>query len=131
MGPAREARGAVQRSIECKEYHRPRTANNPGRLRSNYQTKSRCPSWAADPVLQQRLIDEALEDAAGATDSLGRPKRLWNAVGGNVFVGVSCNLPEPRYNCYLEEPPDGRLFAELRRRAERTTDEVLGRAVGH
>jgi hypothetical protein len=82
-----------------------------------------------DRDLQQRLIAEALEDTARAKDAMGRPKRLWNAVEGRIFVGVSCGLAEPVYNCYPEMPPDGRLFDELQRRAERTRDQVPRRAV--
>jgi hypothetical protein len=77
-----------------------------------------------DQELQKRLIEEALEDTKGATDSMGRPKRLWNALEGRIFVGVSCNLAEPVYNCYQDAPPDGGLFDELQRRAERTRDQV-------
>jgi hypothetical protein len=113
-----------RRAVHCKDYHRPKTSANAGNLRDRYQRKSTCPTWASSEELQQALIDEALED------SLGRPKTLWNAVDGRIFVGVSCNLREPRYNCYPEAPPDGKLFNELQRRAERTPDDLLGRAGG-
>jgi hypothetical protein len=83
-----------------------------------------------DRALQQALIDDAIEDPAGALDMNGRPKRLWNAIDGCCFVGVSCNLEDPQYNCYPEMPPGGRLFHELEGRAERTRDELLGRAGG-
>lgn len=124
IGPAEEQNAAPRRTVNCKDYHRPRTAANTGRLRNSYHSKSLCPSWASDPELQQALIDDALEDPSGNTDSQGRPKTLWNAVDGRIFVGVSCNLREPRYNCFPEIPPCGRLYSELQRRAERTLDEV-------
>lgn len=124
--PAEEQEAPV-RSVHCKDYHRAKTAGARGSLASSYQRKSHCPSWAQDLALQQALINEALEDSGGALDSLGRPKRLWNAVEGYIFIGVSCNLSETRYNCYPERPPDGKLFSELQRRADRTRDEVLNR----
>jgi hypothetical protein len=77
-----------------------------------------------------RPIQEALEDTAGASDSSGRPKKLWNAVEGRIFVGVSCNLADPVYNCYPEVPADGGLFEELQRRAERTRDQIPRRVAG-
>jgi hypothetical protein len=119
-----------QRRVDCKVYHEPKAARNPGRLRSQHDKKSTCPSWAADPVLQQALIDEALEDTRGLHDTFGRPQRLWNAVEGVIFVGKSNNLREPSYNCYLEIPPDGKLFRELQRRRERTRRDVLGQTGG-
>jgi len=118
------------RTVHCKDYHRPKTGGNPGSLRNQYQRKSTCPSWAMDQDLQRRLIQEALEDTAGASDSLGRPKKLWNAVEGRIFVGVSCNLAQPVYNCYPEVPADGGLFEELQRRAERTRDQIPRRVAG-
>jgi hypothetical protein len=87
-----------------------------------------CPSWAANLDFQRFLIDDALEDSGESKDAFGRPKKLWNAVEGVVFIGISCNLQEPLYNCYPETPPPGKLFAVLQRRAERTRDEVLDRS---
>lgn len=116
------------RTVYCKEYHQPRATTPGGVLRTRYDRKSSCPSWATDPILQQALIVDALVDTGGATDSQGRPKKLWNAVDGFVFIGVSCNLAIAQYNCYPERPPDGRLFRELERRAERTREEVLAEA---
>jgi hypothetical protein len=83
------------RTVHCKDYHRPKTGRNPGSLRNQYQRKSTCPSWAMDQDLQRRLIQEALEDTARASDSLGRPNKLWNAVEGRNYVGVSCKLADP------------------------------------
>jgi hypothetical protein len=113
-----------RRLVFCKVYHSPRVAADPGRTRRNTDVKSRCPSWAADTDLRQALIDEALEDPGGAEDFRGRPKKLWNAVERLTFIGVSCNMNEPLYNCYPESPPNGKLLLELLRRAERTRDEV-------
>lgn len=115
------------RIVSCKDYHRPKVPTNPGILRGQHQRKSTSPSWASDPQLQQALIADALTDSGGAKDSLGRPKKLWNAVEGLIFIGVSCNLQTPQYNCYPERPPDGKHFAELQRRAERTRDQILKR----
>ena len=71
------------------------------------------------------LIADALVPEASATDWKGRPKRIWNAVDEFIFVGDSCNLAEPKYNCYPAYPPNGKLFNELQERAERTIEEVL------
>jgi hypothetical protein len=49
---------------------------------------------------------------------------------GRIFVGVSCNLAQPAYNCYPEVPADGGLFEELQRRAERTRDQIPRRVAG-
>jgi hypothetical protein len=129
-GSTADQNATGRRSVHCKEYHRAKTRRTPGSLRDDYDRKSTCPPWASDRQLQQALIDGALEDSGGLTDYLGRPKKLWNAVEGVVFVGVSCNLQEPRYNCYPEIPPDGKLLGELQRRAERTRTELLGRPGG-
>jgi hypothetical protein len=130
VGPDQPQAGPRARSVHCKDYHRPKTGGNPGSVRNRYQRKSTGPSWAMDHDLQRRIIAEALEDTGRAKDSLGRPKTIWNAVEGTVFVGVSCNLSEPIYNCYPEVPPDGGLFEELQRRAERTRDQVPRLALG-
>ena len=71
-------------------------------------------------------------DTSGDTDWMGRPKKLWNAVEGYVFIGVSANLQTPHYNCYPERPPDGKLLKQLESRAERTRDDLLsGREPDH
>jgi hypothetical protein len=90
---------------------------------------SQCPSWAADSNLQQALIDEALEDTGGAKDFGGRPRKLWNAVEKMIFVARSCNMHDAMYDCYSENPPDGKLLPELLRRAERTREEVPRREI--
>jgi len=113
-----------QRLVFCKVYHSPRVASDAGSVRRNIDAKSQCPSWAADTDLQQALIDEALEDPCGAKDFRGRPKKLWNAVERLTFIGVSCNMNEPLYNCYPECPPSGKLLPELLRRADRTRDDI-------
>jgi hypothetical protein len=107
------------RIIRCKPYHRPRSSTAPGNL-SRF-AKSRCPDWAADSDLQQRLIDEALAEPEGPMDRLGRPKRIWNALAGWCFVGVSTNEQEPAYNCYPSQPSTA-LHEELARRRQRTID---------
>jgi hypothetical protein len=117
-----------RRIVQSKDYHRPKTAGNTGKLRDAYQRKSTCPSWASDLTLRDALINDALPDPSGAKDSLGRVKKLWNAVDGWYFVGVSCNLQEERYNCYPEYPPDGKLIGDLNRRADRTVESVLNEA---
>jgi hypothetical protein len=132
MSAGADEQGAVPRarSVFCKPYHFPRTGGTAGRPRNAHQRKSTCPPWAADEELQRALINEALDDPGGALDLHRRAKRVWNAIEGCYFVGVSCNVAEPLYNCYPEDPPGGKLFHELQRRAERTRDEVLGRAGG-
>jgi len=82
VGPAQPQNDPLRRTVHCKDYHSPRTAGNPGKVRNQNQRKSTCPSWAMDGDLQLRLIREALEDTAGARDAMGRPKKLWNAVEG-------------------------------------------------
>jgi hypothetical protein len=44
-----------------------------------------------------------------------------------IFVARSCNMSDPMYDCYPENPPDGKLLPELLRRAERTPEEVTRR----
>ena len=78
-----------------------------------------------DEDLQQALIQNALVPKDGPKDSKGRPKRIWNAVNEVIFMGDSCNLAEPKYNCFPKDPPDGKLFHALQMRAERTVEEVL------
>lgn len=110
--------------VYCKNYHDPKTKNSrfAGRRESG---KSICPSWAINPTLQQILLRYALVRDGEAKDAFGQPKRRWNAVEGQVFVGVSCNTQDGAYNCYPEEPPDGELYAELMRRRQRTQAEVM------
>lgn len=115
--PARRAR-----ALRCKKYHEARGRRDPGLRRDTGDWKSRCPGWTLDPVLRDRLLAEALEDPDGGVDSKGRPKRLWNALDGWYFVGVSTNEPTPAYNCYPEVPATG-LLEELVKRAERTVEE--------
>lgn len=66
----------------------------------------------------------ALPDPDGGTDSFGRPKRVWNAVAGATFVGVSTNEQDPAYNCYPEVPATA-LAHELAERAERSVEDIL------
>lgn len=113
------------RGVYCKVYHSPIKATSSPRLRSRTQNKSTCPPWASNELLQQALINEALEDTRQLKDYLGRPLILWNAVAGEIFVGRSNNTEKLEYNCYPERPPDGKLIKELKRRASRTVEEVL------
>jgi len=108
--------------VRCKRYHQPTSGNRPRRL--SRHAKSRCPPWAADDLLQQRLITEAIPDPRAAEDVFGRPKRLWNAVAGTVFVGVSTSEQEPAYNCYPEVPLS-ELRSLLSQRAERTIEQFM------
>jgi hypothetical protein len=75
-------------------------------------------------VLRTKLVSEALPDPDAPTDVFGRPKVIWNAVGGTVFVGVSTNEQEEAYNCYPSAAAT-RLHSELSRRAERTVEAFL------
>jgi len=111
------------RVVRCKRYHEPRGTRDAGLLRGTGDAKSRCPGWLVDATLQRKLLDEAIVDPEGGMDSRGRPKRLWNALDGWYFVGVSTNEPEPAYNCYPEVPATV-LLEELSRRAERTVEEL-------
>jgi hypothetical protein len=125
MGPGEEHASAEDRLVHCKDYHRSKTRHRPGIVRHPRQRKSVCPSWAMDERLQIALIRCALLDSGGACDLYGRPKRLWNAVSGVFFVGVSCNVETSLYNCYPETPPDGKHFGELLARAKRTPEEAI------
>ncbi len=109
------------RRVFCKEYHAATKAGQRGKVSDR---KSRCPSWAADQTIQQKLIDHALEEPNGPADAYGRAKNLWNAVEQIIFVGTSCNMEEPFYNCYPEDPPNGRLYRELLRRANRSLADL-------
>jgi len=112
------------RLVRCKDYHRPRARTDPGTLAVLPARKSRCPGWAADEILQRLLIEGALPDPHGAADIHGRPKRVWNAVAGTVFVGVSTNEQDEAYNCYPEVPATS-LHSVLAKRAERTIAELM------
>jgi hypothetical protein len=113
-------------TVLCKGYHDPKRGGQTGVIRRNQ--KAICPSWAMDAAVQEVLIRGALARDDEQEDAFGRPKRLWNAVDNKVFVGVSCNMQSPTYNCYPENPPDGALYNELIRRAERSLEEVLREA---
>jgi hypothetical protein len=87
--------------------------------------KSRCPEWANNQRLWQALIDEALPDPSDEKDLYGRPRKLWNALAGKCFIGRSCETAEPQYNCHPEYFPPGKLFAEIRERADRKLEDFL------
>ena len=113
--------------VRCKVYHRASHPADPGEVRDpkgRDGKKSRCPGWADDQTIQERLLREALVDPEGGTDVFGFPKRLWNAVAGMYFVGVSTNEQTPAYNCYPSVPAT-ELVEELRLRAERSLGELL------
>jgi hypothetical protein len=116
------------RTLRCKRYHDVLRREDEGQQRTVGDRKSRCPGWLVDTTLRQRLLDDALVDPEAGQDSLGRPKRVWNAINGWFLVGVSTNEQESAYNCYPEEPSV--LLPELEQRAERTIDDVLGRGGG-
>jgi hypothetical protein len=112
-------------AVRCKRYHRPRDKDDTGLQRTTADKKSRCPAWLGSAPIRQRLLDEALVDPLGGEDTFGRPKRLWNAVSGWYFVGVSTNENTPAYNCYPEEP--AALLDQLDARAARTLEDLEGR----
>ena len=111
-------------TIRCKGYHRVLRRADPGAVRGRADRKSGCPGWASDQILQGRLESTALVDPDAGTDSFGRPRRIWNAVAGTVFVGNSTNEQDPHYNCYPEVPATA-LAEELARRAERSVEQFL------
>jgi hypothetical protein len=113
------------RVLRCKSYHEVLRRDDPGLQRSAGDRKSRCPGWLGDATLRRRLLAEALVDPEGGEDMHGRPKRLWNALGGWYFVGVSTNEQESAYNCYPEEP--SALLPELEVRADRSVEDIVGR----
>ncbi len=111
-------------TVRCKHYHDAKSHADPGVLRSGVRQKSRCPGWAGDPKLRSKLIEEAIHDPQGVTDAFGRPKVIWNAVAGTVFIGVSTNESANAYNCYPNAPTTA-LHSELSRRAERTIADLM------
>ena len=109
--------------IRCKPKHKALKKSTPGILRSAGDLRSRCPGWASQ-TLQDKLLNEALVDPDGGTDCNGRPRKLWNAVNGTTFVGVSSSEPEPAYNCYPEVAATG-LADELYQRSRRSIEDLL------
>jgi hypothetical protein len=111
----------MPRNIYCKPYHRPKTGEAEAQRRRPDDLKSICPGWAS--TVQRRLLDEALVDEEAGTDVHGHLRRLWNAVNGEVFVGVSANLAEPAYNCYPAPPASETLRKQLEERRRLSLDE--------
>ena len=110
--------------IRCKPKHRALKKDTPALVRGAGDLRSRCPGWAS-AELQQRLLAEALVDPDGVTDLNGRPKRLWNAVNGTTFVGVSSSETIAAYNCYPEVAATA-LANELYLRSKRSIADVMG-----
>lgn len=108
--------------VRCKNYHSPRSRRNQG-VASRFG-KSQCPAWAAAPNLQQRLIDEALEEPDGPSDCFGRPQRMWNVIAGWCFIVVSTNEQAAACNCYPNEPSTA-LHEELARRSQRSIGDFM------
>lgn len=115
-------------AVRCKPKHRALTKSEQGNLRRRSDVRSRCPGWLSNE-LQRKLMGEALVDPDAGTDFHGRPRLLWNAVNGWVFVGVSSSEPVPAYNCYPEAPTTS-LVLQLEARAQRSIEDVLGQADG-
>lgn len=109
--------------IRCTPKHRAPTGSAAAKLRSRGDVRSRCPGWATERV-QRCLLAEALTDPDGGFDSHGRPRKIWNAVAGIVFFGVSSNEPIPAYKCYPSEPVTA-LVDTLLTRAKRTVEALL------
>jgi hypothetical protein len=110
--------------VYCKDYHNPKT-NDARYAGKRLSGKSKCPPWAMNERLQAELLKESLVCNAGAVDRFGKPRRRWNAVGGYVFVAVSCHTEDGKYNCYPEDPPSGVHYRELLRRRDRTPEQLL------
>ena len=108
-------------TVRCK-YHVGKGRLSGGIVRGKADHKSKCPDWLADPNVRQRLLDEALVDPDAGEDSMGHPKRLWNAINNHYFVGVSTNEQQAAYNCYPEVPSV--CLEELARRAERSLEDL-------
>jgi hypothetical protein len=111
------------RILRCKGF-KPQPSSERGPELGSPARKSRCAGWIDDPVLLQTLVDEALEDPAAGVDCFNRPRRIWNAIAGTCFVGVSTNEPTLAYHCYPAVPLTA-LRSELARRARRTLADVL------
>jgi hypothetical protein len=94
-----------------------------GFLDKSGHRKSRCPGWIHP--FRDALLADALPDPDGATDSFGNPKRVWNAVEGWYFIGVSTNQKIPTYNCYPEDPATD-LVEKLVVRAARQLNALSG-----
>lgn len=71
------------------------------------------------------MLTDALVEPESGLDSHGHPFRLWNAVNGVYFVGVSCNLADESYNCYPEVPATS-LLDDLEQLAERSVHDIVG-----
>ncbi len=113
--------------VKCKVYHRASHPADLGHVRDpkgRDGKKSRCPGWADDPTVQERLLKDALIDPEGGTNMFGFPTRIWNAVAGMYFVGVSTNEQTPAYNCYPSVPAT-EIVDDLIARAERSLEEFL------
>lgn len=113
-------------AVRCKPRHKWTHPHDLGELRSpdGQDQKSRCPGWIADASLQARLMADALVEDDVPLDRHGRPKRLWNAIGGMVFIGVSTQENAPAYNCYPEYPATD-LVEELELRKMRSVEEFM------
>jgi hypothetical protein len=116
----REGALRMPRNIYCKPYHKPKTGRAEAQRRTPDDLKSTCPGWARS--VERRLLDEALVDEEAGTDVHGHPRKLWNAVNGEVFVGVSTNLAEPTYNCYPAPPTSETLRKQLEERRRLSLD---------
>lgn len=115
--------GTITAKGVCKRYHAPKNRTDAGRERGDGQ-KSICPGWAANAVIMERLLAEGLFDKADA-NAQGKPKKIWNALNGCVFVADSTGQSDPTYNCYRTEVMPGKFLATLKQRRKRTTEEFL------
>jgi hypothetical protein len=114
-------------AVRCTPRHKWTHEHDLGRLRTEggSDEKSRCPGWASDERLQHALMSDALVEADVPLDTHGRPKRIWNAVGGFVFVGLSTNEQAPAYKCFPDYPAVD-LIEELERRRTRSVEDIIG-----
>ena len=114
----------IQPVVFCKNYHKGRVWLPDGKPRSQTSEKSRCPVWAEKEVVQRVLIESAVFSENGGKDCQGRPKKIWNAVNGCIFVGISNQVPEPVYNCMIADFPESNVREKVLELARRAIDDI-------
>jgi len=114
------------RTARCKKYHQPLSGAASGVLRALSDRQSKCPGWASNEVRDILLATAIVEDDQDL-DCFGRPRKVWNAVAGWTFVGVSTGEQSPTYNCYPEAPTT-KLAARLAILQGRSLEDLMSNA---